>query len=365
MLPSSGWCEYLERVARLTRIQQQEKTRSAVLVAAHDEFAAHGFAEAKVDRIADRAELTRGAVYSNFPSKRALYLAVLREVAAADATLTGPADLGGGTGVPSTVEAFARVWLERLPMRADSTAGAALRLRSLTGVFDGSRGREALEAVARLETLLLALALEARGAARRRVRLAELVLTLLDGACHRAEFAPGSVDPFDVARACGHLAGLPIDDVWDPPHRPYVTPAVSLTETWEPPPDLPDLITGEPVPLGADGLLMVLGTGRLGAAEEAVRSGEPVTVAIATEHPAELGALAELRVRDLAAALRRVLPGDAWPAFRLVLDRDRTVASALGLTTDDLLEAGVRVDRGRLLARGVGRGAGLAVAAAG
>ena len=64
-------------MVRLTRAQQQERTRAAVLAASRREFSEHGYAEAKVDRIAEQAELTRGAVYSNFPSKRALYLAVL------------------------------------------------------------------------------------------------------------------------------------------------------------------------------------------------------------------------------------------------------------------------------------------------
>jgi AcrR family transcriptional regulator len=64
-------------MVRLTRAQQQERTRAAVLAAARQEFTEHGYVDAKVDRIAERAELTRGAVYSNFPSKRALYLAVL------------------------------------------------------------------------------------------------------------------------------------------------------------------------------------------------------------------------------------------------------------------------------------------------
>ncbi|MFD0566011.1 TetR/AcrR family transcriptional regulator [Kitasatospora saccharophila] len=68
-------------MARLTRAQHQERTRAAVLVAARQEFAEHGYTEAKVDRIAERAELTRGAVYSNFTGKRALYLAVLVDAA--------------------------------------------------------------------------------------------------------------------------------------------------------------------------------------------------------------------------------------------------------------------------------------------
>src|SRR5690606_39654261 len=65
------------RMARRTRAQAQERTRERVLAAARTEFLERGFRDAKIDVIAERAELTRGAVYSNFPGKRALYLAVL------------------------------------------------------------------------------------------------------------------------------------------------------------------------------------------------------------------------------------------------------------------------------------------------
>src|SRR5690242_11043623 len=84
-------------MVRLTRAQQQVRTRASVLAAAAEEFAQHGYAEAKVDRIAARAELTRGAVYSNFPSKRSLYLAVLLDTlpapVAGDAAATEPVDV--------------------------------------------------------------------------------------------------------------------------------------------------------------------------------------------------------------------------------------------------------------------------------
>src|SRR4051812_2489305 len=92
-------------VARLNRAQQQE----------------HGYVEAKIDRIAEQADLTRGAVYSNFTGKRALYLAVLAddaERAGSDAT---PPAQSPGT-VEDALGAFARVWLERLPLAGDSPA---------------------------------------------------------------------------------------------------------------------------------------------------------------------------------------------------------------------------------------------------
>ncbi|HEX7305419.1 helix-turn-helix domain-containing protein, partial [Lentzea sp.] len=190
-------------MVRLTRVQQQARTRAAVLAAARDEFTDRGYAAAKVDRIAERAELTRGAVYSNFPSKRALYLAVLLDlVERGDA----PPVKDSPRSTADALGAFARVWLERLPLVGDT--GGWLHLRSLDGVLDDGH---VLAKVARLEALLLATALEHTGPARR-VRLAELVLTLLDGAGHRAETAPGFGDPFDVAHACQHLAGIDLTD---------------------------------------------------------------------------------------------------------------------------------------------------------
>ncbi|WP_431924274.1 TetR/AcrR family transcriptional regulator [Nonomuraea jabiensis] len=471
-------------MVRLTRAQQQERTRAAVLAAAREEFAERGYADAKVDRIAERAELTRGAVYSNFPGKRALYLAVLIDSIGSAAAEEGPPP----SGVAEALGAFARVWLERLPLTGDTAAGGKLQSRSLSGVFDDEPGRTALGQLARLEALLLALALEpyarshavephapshavephapshglephapsqtlepgaptharshalephapsqalepgARshaleshtrsqalepGAASlalepgapsqalepharnhalepgapsralepharnhalepgvpshvRRVRLAELVLTLLDGAAHLAETAPGFGDPFDVARACRHLADLDLADTWDPPHLPFVTPARVVRDAWEPPAELPDELTGRRARLDADGVIAVLGTGRLEAAEEAVRAARPgdrITIAVVTGDPAELGRLVRLRLGDLAGSLRRVFGPDPRPGLHVVLDEHAAVASAAGIPdADDATEAAVRVQAGEIVARAHGRGAAHAAA---
>ncbi|MFI6484940.1 TetR family transcriptional regulator [Nonomuraea sp. NPDC050663] len=368
---------------RLTRAQRQELTRDAVLRAAGHEFAAHGYQDAKIDRIAARADLTRGAVYSNFPSKRALYLAVLLDLLEHDTSPGRQNSLAGALG------AFVRVWLERLPLAGDPPAAARLRLRSLAGVFEDDLGRATLAQVARLEGVLLGLALEqfpdeeeaggqgtpgggtaprggeaggrdprgeaaegralrgwepgqfrrpgespgrfareeaARG---RRVRLAELVLTLLAGACQLAERAPGFGDPFDVIQASRHLAGLDLDDEWAPPYLDFTGAARQVWEPWRPPDGVRDELTGRPVDLGTDGVIVVLGTQRLEAAEEAVRAARPddqVTVVVATADPAELGRLVRLRVGDLAGCLRVLEVG---VPLRLVLDEDLAVTSAV------------------------------------
>ncbi len=348
-------------MVRLTRAEQQARTRSSVLAAAAEEFACCGYAEAKVDRIAARAELTRGAVYSNFASKRSLYLAVLLDSVPAGDEVPGAPP----AGVAAAAEAFARVWLERLPLAGDTAADGGLRSRSLAGVFDDQAGRAVLGQLARLEALLLALALESAGPGGRRVRLAELILTLLHGTADLARSAPGFGDPFDVAAACRHLAAIELADTGDPPHLGFVGPPDRVREAWTAPaaPAAPaDVLTGRPLPAGADGLVVVLGPARLAAAEEAVRSAAPVTVAVVTTDPAETGALVRLRLTDLAGCLRRVFPAAAAPSVRLVLDDSAALATAAGIDPAQDTEAAVRIRGGEIVARAHGRGAAHAVA---
>jgi AcrR family transcriptional regulator len=365
------WVQEGVAMVRLTRAQQQERTQAAVLAAAGDEFAEHSFVEAKVDRIAERAELTRGAVYSNFPGKRALYLAVLVDMV--ERSAAGEVPRSSPPSVAAALGAFARVWLERLPLAGDTPAGGHLQLRSLAGVVDDEPARTALAQVTGLEALLLALAVESGGPRRtgpaRRVRLAELVLTLLHGAGHLAEAAAGVGDPFDVVRACEHLAGLDLADTWDPPHLPFVAPAHPSHDPWDPPAELADQLTGRRVGLGEDGVVAFLGTSRLAAAEEAVRGARPgdrVSVAVLTADPAETGRLVRLRIGDLTGCLRRVFAPDRWPRLQLVLDDHALAATAAGLPdAGDATEAAVRVHDGRIVARANGRGAAHAAATAG
>ncbi|GLW55011.1 TetR/AcrR family transcriptional regulator [Kitasatospora phosalacinea] len=351
-------------MARLTRAQQQERTRAAVLVAARQEFAEFGFAEAKVDRIAERAELTRGAVYSNFTGKRALYLAVLVDAVerardAAEPPAGPPASAGRALG------SFARVWLERLPFLGDTPGSGHLQVRSLSGVLGSESTRTALAELVRFEALLLALALGPGPAGAPlspgAVRRAGLALTLLHGAAAVAENAPGTGDPFDLARAAEHLADTALGDDPEPPHLPYAAPARPAATPWTPPDGLHDEITGRPVDLADDGVVVVLGTGRLSAAEDAVRSAAPddaVTVVVVTGDPAETGRLARLRIVDLTACLRRTFPPDRLPRLRVVLDDTGTVPTALGHPPTDHTETALRIHDHLITAHSTGRGAG-------
>ena len=59
------------------RRRQPERTRASILAAATEEFARHGLAGARVDRIAERAGANKRMLYQYFGSKAGLWLKVL------------------------------------------------------------------------------------------------------------------------------------------------------------------------------------------------------------------------------------------------------------------------------------------------
>ena len=336
-------------MARLSRAETRERNRAKVLAAAREEFTERGYRDAKVDGIAERAELTRGAVYSNFPGKRALYFAVLAEDAE-----RAPRPARPGRTPAAALGAFARAWLARLPL---ATGEPGLDL--LPEAIGDDRTRQAFAQLTRLDALLLGLALETLEAVpRRMVRVAETALTTLHGARRLAVAAPGFVEPFTVAGACERLADLDLGEGWPPPHLPYVTEARAADEPW-PAPEVVDAVRGEPARLDGDGVVAVLGLHRLEAAEEAVRAlprGETVTVVLVSGDPGELAPLARLTVADLCGCLRQAFP--APPALRVVHDPAGTVAAAAGVpAVSDVTETAVRVRAGRIVARADTRGA--------
>lgn len=80
---------------RLTRKEQQARTRCQLMQAAGRVFARRGLHQASVEQIAAEAGFTKGALYANFASKEDLFLALLEErfagrIEALDAELAGP-----------------------------------------------------------------------------------------------------------------------------------------------------------------------------------------------------------------------------------------------------------------------------------
>ncbi|TLQ47468.1 helix-turn-helix transcriptional regulator [Streptomyces marianii] len=205
----------------VTRTQTQQRTRAGVLAAARDELAEHGFRAAGTGAIAERAGLTRGAVYFNLSGKRALCFAVLAELAERAPSTTGPAPgrarrgrgprrarpgLGHATGVRRGGAGRPRLRGGRARRR--SRAGAAGLGADLIPEVTADEGpRRPNRRLLEVDALLVAPALEALqpltpvpGAPpRRSVRLAKTVLTTLHGASRTAAAAPCFIEPFGLA----------------------------------------------------------------------------------------------------------------------------------------------------------------------
>lgn len=64
---------------RRNRSEQNAAVRSELLAAARHQFLAHGYHGTTVERVAEMAGFTKGAVYSRFESKGELFLALLEE----------------------------------------------------------------------------------------------------------------------------------------------------------------------------------------------------------------------------------------------------------------------------------------------
>jgi AcrR family transcriptional regulator len=66
-----------KRVKRLTREESQAETRARLVAAAGKLFVRDGYASTSLDRIAEEAGFSKGAVYSNFANKGEIFLAVV------------------------------------------------------------------------------------------------------------------------------------------------------------------------------------------------------------------------------------------------------------------------------------------------
>lgn len=346
-------------MARLTRAEAQERNRGRVLAAARAEFAERGFREAKIDVIAERAELTRGAVYSNWPGKRALYFAVLAEDAES-APL--PRDPDFGLTPREALGAFARAWVARLPLVNDREA-ARLGLDLMPEVLASEQTSRPFAQLTRLTASLLGLALEHLDpVSGRLVRVAEAALTMLHGASQLAAAAPGFGEPFNVVAACESFADLSFDDTW-PAQPPILSPVRAVDEPWNPPPAM-DLLCREPIRTG-NGVVAILGLHRLSAAEEMIRAASPsdeVTIAFVTAEPAELAALGRLVIAEFRSCLHQAFPRSAWPRVQIVADDSGAFAAAAGVpSVVDGTEVAIRVRDGRVVRRSEGFGAGHAV----
>ncbi|KAF0962260.1 TetR/AcrR family transcriptional regulator [Rhodococcus sp. T7] len=98
-------------MARLTRSESQARTRAHLVATARDLFLADGYAATSLEKVADEAGYSKGAVYSNFKNKKELCLEVLGLIHATKGQEIAEA-LGGGETMEERLEAF-QAWAER------------------------------------------------------------------------------------------------------------------------------------------------------------------------------------------------------------------------------------------------------------
>jgi AcrR family transcriptional regulator len=103
------------RPVRLTRAQQQALTRERLLAAAELVLARHGYSGASIDLVTAEAGYSKGAIYSNFESKEAVFLELLRVYMERDM-----AELGRIVSLaPHQLSAALSAWLETMHADGD------------------------------------------------------------------------------------------------------------------------------------------------------------------------------------------------------------------------------------------------------
>lgn len=117
-------------LTRPKRVSRGELTRQQILDAATEHFAQHGFAGARIEAIAESAQLGGPALLYHYRDKRQLYVAVL------DRTFEGLADviaraLSGNGSLTERIEAAVSAWVAFVGERP---AVARILLREGAGV---------------------------------------------------------------------------------------------------------------------------------------------------------------------------------------------------------------------------------------
>jgi TetR/AcrR family transcriptional regulator, transcriptional repressor of aconitase len=144
-------------LSRLTRPQSQARTRERLLAAAREAFIRNGFARTSLEAIAEAAGFSKGAVYSNFESKDALFLELLQEKFAADGD-----EIGRLAAAHSNREALLAAIRRYLEAHGDILDFTAVAVEFLSQIEEGSlaarRAAELYEAQRQTTSRLAALA---------------------------------------------------------------------------------------------------------------------------------------------------------------------------------------------------------------
>ncbi|MFD8869369.1 TetR/AcrR family transcriptional regulator [Streptomyces sp. NPDC059590] len=194
-----------EPVPRLPR----EEVRRRLLTAAGRVFAERGYADSKLEDIAHAAGFTKGAVYSNFGSKRELFGALLSERAEAElaSVMTG---IDEAANVSALIDQAARLVAQRI---VQDTVRGRLGLEFAT---HATRDEETKAAVTPMRRAQRAAAADAVRAATERVgirppidpELAGVILhCLTNGLSMEHLVDPEGIDASTAERALGAVLG--------------------------------------------------------------------------------------------------------------------------------------------------------------
>ncbi|WP_280441613.1 TetR family transcriptional regulator [Nocardia brasiliensis] len=354
-------------MVRLTRAEQQDRTRRKVLEAAGAEFAERGFRNSTIDGIADRADLTRGAVYSNFPGKRALYLEVLAHYAE---QAPPPAGRKPARTPTAALEAFAGVWMQQIPRSTSTDTRGTGQLRSpLLSLdlipeimYDEGLGRT-FSRLLSFDAIVLGYSMWRIDGSRSLptyIRTAESVLTILYGATQLSFAATEFVNPDHVVTLCGQVAHLDAPKPQIPRRAFRDRQSVRLDRQWTPPSCL-DLLQIRPARFDRSGMIAVLGVHRLEALADALAIAQPetsVTAVIVTADPSERGTLARLAILDLSRSVRHAFPPSALADLQVVVDDSGALAASCGVDRiDDDTETAIALAGGYLAESAAGPGA--------
>ncbi|WP_315831703.1 TetR/AcrR family transcriptional regulator [Bradyrhizobium prioriisuperbiae] len=115
------------RDAASKRSARALERREAILAAALDEFAAKGFAAARLDDVAARADVAKGTIYLHFADKEALFQELVRtSLVPLIGRLASPPQAGGGpVSARAMVETFAETFAREI---AGTKRGDIVRL---------------------------------------------------------------------------------------------------------------------------------------------------------------------------------------------------------------------------------------------
>lgn len=126
-------------MARLTRAESQARTRKQLIETAQKLFLADGYAVTSLEKVADVAGYSKGAVYSNFRNKNELCLAVLDAIHQDQADLMA-ATLADAHGLDELLAAL-RLWAEH---SVGDQAWTALEVEFATNMRHDERIRHEL-----------------------------------------------------------------------------------------------------------------------------------------------------------------------------------------------------------------------------